>query len=161
AANVARRIRSNGAGGTLCLCLRSGKDGKADSQAAVEGWLLGSYSFSKYKSNDDDKPKSKVKKVTICGTNLSARDFNAAANAGKAIGEAANLARDLINEPPAYMTPSKLAQEAKRVAKECDLTCTVMSVTEVEKLGMGSFLGVARGAKEPAKFIVLRYNPPK
>ncbi len=161
AANVSRRLKSNGAGVTLSLNLRSAKDGQSDVQAAVEGWLLGSYSFSKYKSSDEDKPKAKLKRVTICGANVSAREFNAAANAGKSIAEAANLARDLINEPPAYMTPSRLAQEAKRVAKEAGLTCTVMSVTEVEKLAMGSFLGVARGAKEPAKFIVLRYSPPK
>jgi leucyl aminopeptidase len=65
----------------------------------------------------------------------------------------------LIAEPACFMTPSRLAHEAQRIGKEHGMNCTVMDVAEIEKLGMGSFLGVARGAKEPAKFIVLRYEP--
>jgi leucyl aminopeptidase len=78
-----------------------------------------------------------------------------------AMADATNMARALIAEPPAYMTPSRLALEARRIAKDHDLDIKVMDQTQIEKLGMGSFLGVARGAKEPPKFIVLKYNKAK
>jgi leucyl aminopeptidase len=59
------------------------------------------------------------------------------------------------------MTPSRLADEARAVAKDFGRTIKVLDAKEVEKLGMGSFLGVARGAKEPPKFIVISYDVPK
>jgi leucyl aminopeptidase len=158
-ANVARRMNANMSRTSVCVFVR-GKDRK-HAQAAVEGWLLGSYTFTKYKSSKDDVPKSKLQTVTIGGIELAPKEFSEVAEVGRAIAEATNMARDLIAEPPAYMTPTKLAQEAKRIAKSGDLECTIMDLPQMEKLGMGSFAGVARGAKEPCKFIVLEYTAPK
>ena len=59
------------------------------------------------------------------------------------------------------MTPTRLAAEAKRIAKDYDLTCKVLDEQQIEKLQMGSFLGVARGAKELPRFIVLKYTAAK
>ena len=68
---------------------------------------------------------------------------------------------NFIAEPASFMTPTRLSQEAKRIANAGGLSCTVMNADQVEKLGMGSFLGVAKGAKEPPKFIVLKYSADK
>lgn len=158
-ANVARRMKSNSTRTSLSIFVR-GKDRK-HAQAAVEGWVLGSYAFTKYKSSKEDVPKSKLQIVTIGGIDLPPKEFAEVAEVGQTIAEATNMARDLIAEPAAYMTPSRLAQEAKRIAKAGDLDCTVMDLAQIEKLGMGSFAGVARGAKEPCKFIILEYTAPK
>jgi leucyl aminopeptidase len=158
AANMARRASGGGASGTVCFHLRAAEDQALYLQAAVEGWILGSYTFQKYKSNGDHNGKrAKVKLVTFAGLSVSPAELTQAVKFGSVIAESTNFARDLIAEPAGYMTPSRLAQEAKRVAKENGLTCLVMDRAEMEKNGMGALLGVAQGANEPPKFIVLKY----
>jgi leucyl aminopeptidase len=76
------------------------------------------------------------------------------------IGEAANFAREIINEPSNFMTPSELARRAEEVARECGLEVDVLDEARMKELGMGSLLGVAQGSAEPAKLIVLTYTPP-
>ncbi|HEY9787135.1 MAG TPA: leucyl aminopeptidase [Candidatus Obscuribacterales bacterium] len=132
-------------------------------QAFIEGWHLGLYEFSKYKSqnNGDNKKTSSVATLSFAGLKLTQRELDAAAKLGAAIAESTNFARRMIAEPPAYMTPTRLAEEAKTVAKEFGLAIKILDMAQMEKLGMGSILGVARGAKEPAKFIVISYDAPR
>lgn len=143
----------------------SGKASQFDeshAQAFVEGWHLGAYVFDKYKSqkNGDARKGIKVTQLSLSGLKSAPRSFERATAIGQAIAEATNNARRLIAEPPAFMTPSRLAEEAKAVAKEFGLTAKVLDLPQIEKLGMGAFIGVARGAKEPPKFIVINYEAP-
>ena len=80
---------------------------------------------------------------------------------GVATAEAAVLVRDLCNHPSNVMTPSRIANEAKKVAKEEALSLKILEQRDMEQLGMGALLGVARGSHEPPKFIVLEYNGSK
>ena len=73
---------------------------------------------------------------------------------GEAIAAGVALARECANRPGNHCTPTYLADEAKRLAKDHDLKVEVLDRKEVEKLGMGSFLAVAQGSQEPLKFIV-------
>lgn len=137
-------------------------------KAAVEGWILGKFDFDKYKSSKEKENNSKSKSaakghVTLAfgGITLEASAMNRACKEATAVAEATNFARGLIAEPPAYMTPTRLSIEAKNIAEKGGLTCTVYSTAQIEKMGMGCFLGVARGADEPPKFIVLKYNAGK
>lgn len=68
------------------------------------------------------------------------------------------LAKEWANRPANHCTPSMLADAAKSIAKEAAFKCEVLGPKEVSKLGMGAFLAVARGAAEPLRFIVMRYN---
>jgi leucyl aminopeptidase len=77
------------------------------------------------------------------------------------IAEAQNFARDLVNEPANKLTPAALAEAAKEMASENSLDCEVLDQAAMEKLGMGSLLGVARGSSNPPFLIVLRYRPAK
>jgi leucyl aminopeptidase len=56
------------------------------------------------------------------------------------------------------MTPSRIAAEAKQIAKERGVRVKILERRDVERLGMGAFLGVARGSHEPPKFIILEYT---
>jgi leucyl aminopeptidase len=67
------------------------------------------------------------------------------------------LARENANRPGNHCTPTHLAAEARRLAKAHDLEVEVLDRKDVEKLGMGCFLAVAQGSKEPLKFIVAKY----
>jgi len=67
----------------------------------------------------------------------------------------------LANEPGGFLTPTILAERAKSVAKEFGLSIDVLDQRRMEKLGMGSLLGVSRGSDEPPKLIVMKYEPRK
>jgi leucyl aminopeptidase len=78
---------------------------------------------------------------------------------GKFIGESVNYARDLANEPGAYLTPTIMADRARELAKEFGLSFDVLDEKQMEQEGMGSLLSVSRGSEEPAKLIILKYAP--
>ena len=75
------------------------------------------------------------------------------------LGEAQNFARGLVNEPANRLTPLGMADAARKMAAEFGLECEVLDRDAMEKLGMGSLLGVALGSAEPPVLIVLRYRP--
>lgn len=119
-------------------------------EAAIEGILIGEYTFNKYKTDDTS---TKIEKLY---TNL---DKHKVEKAEKRI-EAMSFARDLVNEPPELITPSKLAE----VAKSLGLDTKIYDKKETEKMGMGAFLGVAKGSEQEPKFIHMKYsikNPTK
>src|SRR5260370_41065339 len=57
------------------------------------------------------------------------------------------------------MTPTILAARAKETSRKFGLTFDVLDQNQMEKLGMGSLLGVSRGSDEPPKLIVMKYEP--
>jgi leucyl aminopeptidase len=75
-----------------------------------------------------------------------------------ATADGADLARTLGNLPPNLCTPSYLAEEAKKLARQFKLGIEVLERRDMEKLGMGALLAVTAGSRQPPKLIVLRYN---
>ena len=80
---------------------------------------------------------------------------------GQAIANGVQLARTLGDLPPNVCTPAYLGETARKLAKEFkSLKAQVLERKDIEALGMGSFLSVARGSDEPPVFIVLKHTPP-
>ena len=125
-------------------------------QAAAEGLALGLYSFEKYKSDSKDSSISSVNIVEYDQAKLD--EISHGMDRGTAIGGAVNLAREMGNEPANYMTPTRMAEIALDVSSEAGMDLTVLERADIERLGMGSFAGVAQGTEEPPKFIVLKYE---
>ncbi|HEV2429980.1 MAG TPA: leucyl aminopeptidase [Burkholderiales bacterium] len=71
------------------------------------------------------------------------------------------LARTLGNLPANICTPSYLAEEAKKLAREFKLGLDILERRDMEKLGLGALLSVARASHEPPKLVVLRYSGSK
>ena len=67
------------------------------------------------------------------------------------------FAKEWGNRPANHATPALLAQAAKSLAKLPQVKCEVLGPKQVAKLGMGSFMSVAKGSEEELRFIVLRY----
>jgi leucyl aminopeptidase len=80
------------------------------------------------------------------------------AAAGAATAAGVSLARDLGNLPGNVCTPTYLADEAVKLARKWKLGVDVLERRDMEKLGMGALLSVARGSRQPPKFIELRYH---
>ena len=68
------------------------------------------------------------------------------------------LARTLGNLPANICTPAYLADEAKKLARDFRLELEVLERKDMEKLGMGALLSVARASHQPPKLIVLKYS---
>ena len=108
-----------------------------------------------------DRMKSKADRQARLGNISFLAEDKAAARGlkqGAAITQGMSLARDLGNMPSNVCTPSYLANQAKQLAKTYGFKCKVMDKTACEKLGMGSFLSVAKGSDKPPMFIELRHD---
>lgn len=130
-----------------------GYDPEISARMIAEGTLIGSYSFDKYKTEKSSKKVDEFVIVDMVEENC--KKAKAGVKKGKIIGSALNFARDLSNEQPAYATPSKLAEIAQSFK---DLEVKVYDKDEIEKMGMGAFLGVAKGSSQPPKFIHMHYK---
>lgn len=81
-----------------------------------------------------------------------------AARQGTAISAGIHLAKDLGNLPGNICTPTYLATQATKLAKQHNkLKTTVLEESDMKKLGMGSLLSVSIGSREPAKLITMEY----
>lgn len=81
-----------------------------------------------------------------------------AAGRGQILGEATNLARELVNLAPADMYPETFADRAVVVARETGLRCEVFDEPRLEAEKMGSLLAVARGSVRPPRVVLLEYR---
>lgn len=81
-----------------------------------------------------------------------------AAERGRVIGEAINLARELINRPPQEIYPESFAARAQQEAAACGLTCQVFDEKQLEAERFGSMLAVAKGSDRPARMVVLEHR---
>ena len=102
------------------------------------------------------------KPLTRLGFMASEADIDTlekACDTGAAIGRGMNLARELGNLPGNICTPTYLAEQAIKLGQDLDnLVVDVLEESDIAELGMGSFLSVSRGSREPAKLITLNYG---
>ncbi|MGO9348757.1 MAG: leucyl aminopeptidase [Terriglobales bacterium] len=126
-------------------------------RAIVEGAFIGDFDPGYYKSDRNDKDQ-KIDELTIVVSG-DAKALESALQAGRIVAESQNFTRDLVNEPSNRMTPTILAQRAKKMAKEVGLKCETYGADKIKELKMGAFWGVAQGSDEPPALIVLRYDP--
>jgi len=94
-------------------------------QAIAEGALLGTYTFRKHMTKEEDRP-GEIKHLSIVGNDESKSQLEEGANKGQIVSEATNLARDMVNEPANYMTPTDMAETATRFARDYGLEITVL-----------------------------------
>lgn len=128
-------------------------------QSISEGFLLGAYTFNKYKKQEEGK--KTLETIIISEPNKNtALKIKEGVKRGETFAKAVTIARDLVNEPSFIVNPTFLANMAKDIArKNPQIKCAVYEKEELEKMGMNAFLGVARGADTPPKFIYLEYLP--
>ncbi len=158
--SAARRVREGGLKGFSIPLHGRGQNriSTADSaQAVVEGCLLGLYQFTAYRTESQDEIKRIEQLTLVDRSEGKISEVARGARTGRILAEATNYVRDLGNHPSNVVTPSRLADEARSIGKDFGLTCRIIEKAEAETLGMGAFLGVARGSQEPPKFIILEY----
>ncbi len=124
-------------------------------QAVVEGALLGSYSFTRYQTTPRQAPPESIQ---FLNPNPDQSSLEEALQRGIIMAEAANFARDLVNEQSSVLTPGALAAKAGTMAERFSLECQIIDQNQMQELGMGGLLAVAKGSSEPPTFIILRHR---
>ena len=126
--------------------------------AIAEGSLLGLYRFDRYHTNGETAD-SEFTELTIAERDEGrAQAIREGVAQGRAMAEATMIARNMVNEPANALTPTAMAETARRVAEEHGLGFEVMDSSDMKDRGMGAFIGVAQGSEEPAKLIILTYE---
>ncbi|HIB52380.1 MAG TPA: hypothetical protein EYO48_04465, partial [Candidatus Marinimicrobia bacterium] len=119
-------------------------------RALAEGLVLGSYQFNDYMTKKKDEL-FELKKVTVSGGSRDGLDK------GSIIGNGVCFARNLGNHPGNVTTPTRLANEAKKIGRRGKMKVTVFDRKKFTEIGMGALAGVAAGTDEPPKFILMEY----
>jgi leucyl aminopeptidase len=127
--------------------------------AAAQGFVTSQFELDKYRTKD--KNGKSVDTFVLCVESAKSADLKDGLSRGQVVGESMNFARDLANEPPNILTPTEMARRAQEMAKEIGLKCEILDEAKMQKLGMGSLMSVSIGSEQPAKLIVLRYEPKK
>jgi len=136
----------------------AGLDPAEAAQAVVEGSLLGSYRFDVHKTRQENQEPELEALTLVQLDEASLPAIQAGARVGQVVADSVSLAKDLINQPGNYCTPTLLAEVAEQVAAKAGLAFQVLGEREMAELGMGALLGVAQGSSEPAQFIILEHN---
>ncbi|MCY4399565.1 MAG: leucyl aminopeptidase [Gemmatimonadetes bacterium] len=149
---------------SFCLGHLGAGAGSGLAQAAAEGLVLGAWRFDELKELAGPEPEGaggeksapRVESASLIGS--SSPEWREAVRVGHAFAGGENLARTLQARPGNVATPSHLAAEAVRIAKEVGLGSEVLGPAEMEAEGMGALLSVARGSDQEPRLIVLRHR---
>ncbi|WP_455199492.1 leucyl aminopeptidase [Kaarinaea lacus] len=117
------------------------------------------YHFDQLKSKKEDTRRPLRKLTLMVPRRSDLPDGETAVREGSAIADGVALAKDLGNLPGNICTPTYLAKRAVAMAKMYSkLKVSIMEQAEMEELGMGSLLSVARGSREAPKMIIAEYK---
>ena len=133
-----------------------GVDATKAGQAVAEGALLAGYRYGGIKKTPNT---SALTEVVLVVGDARRRGVTSGAERGRVVAEAAYLARDLANTPPAHLNARDIAQKAMEVGPAAGLTVEVFNKDQLEAMGCGGMLGVNRGSTEPPRMVRLTYTP--
>ncbi|MEX0800988.1 MAG: leucyl aminopeptidase [Dehalococcoidia bacterium] len=154
--------RARGLGATTVATVAHGAgvgdlDPATCGQAIAEGAIMGLYRFDRHKKPDENKKDiESVAIVEMDGPKL--RGLRRGVERGLILGQAANHARDMANEPANLLTPTDMGRRAQQLCKDAGVECQVLLKADMQKMGMGALLGVAAGSVEQPRFIIMRHK---
>ena len=126
--------------------------------------IISSIENSKYTYKfKDEKNQLKIKTVSILSKKkISSKRFSEILKSSLAISSGISLAKELGNTPPNICTPTFLASSIKKLkSKYKSLKVKIIDEPEMKRLGMGAFLSVSKGSKQPGKIVIMEHMPIK
>ncbi|MFD3748165.1 leucyl aminopeptidase [Nocardia sp. NPDC058633] len=127
-----------------------------DLGAAAEGFYLGAYTFSTFKSKSAPKPDERpVVRVELLvpepefGTLELLR--------AQLVAEAIATARDFVNTPPSALYPAEFADRARVLAEGAGLEVEVLDENALAAAGYGGIIGVGQGSSRPPRLVRITY----
>jgi leucyl aminopeptidase len=132
----------------------------AELRVAAQGVTLGAYRFTRYLTGDR-KPKTELGEVRLFKAGKGSGADKAEIALGVALAEAVCIARNAVNEPPNELYPEKLAELARKIAKQHKLQITVLDKKGIAQAGMKLHSAVGQGSSHEPRFIHMIYKPKK
>jgi leucyl aminopeptidase len=126
--------------------------------AVCEGTLLGGYAFDQYKTKDMDERFGFAGMALLLPKGADRKEAGAMIERTVALCRGVSLARDLVSHPGNVATTGYLANAAHELAARHNLSCEILEMDELERLGMNALLAVGKGSTEPPRLIVLEYR---
>ncbi|WP_374532359.1 leucyl aminopeptidase, partial [Phenylobacterium sp.] len=128
-------------------------EGGSAAHAAL-GLRLAAYRFDRYRTKEpaEKKPSILTAQVAAANAEQAAAEFAPLA----ALADAIAFSRDLVSEPPNVLYPAEFAARVKAL-EELGLEVEVLGEAEMEKLGMGSLLGVGQGSARESQLAILKW----
>ncbi len=127
-------------------------EGPLQTQAAVEGALLGGYRFHGAKAKKDDAVD--LARVVVRGA-LDDDDLKRALSTAKSV----YWVRDRVNTPPNELYPAHFADLVSTACAELPIEVEVWDEERLAQDGFGGILGVGGGSQRPPRLVALRYRP--
>ena len=155
---AARGVKNSGLKSLVFAPRGKGDSGEA-AAATAQGAVFASWEIDTYKTKD--KNDKVLKNMVVFVDKAKPAELKKGLERGQIIGDSMNFTRDLANDPPNILTPTEMANRAKKMAKETGLKCQILTEAQMQKMGMNSLLSVSHGSEQPAKMIVLTYTPKK
>jgi len=116
------------------------------------------YKFNQLKSKKEETRRPLRKFIFSVNGRGQLMQGELAVRHGMATSAGIHLAKDLGNLPGNVCTPTYLATQAQKLAKQhSKIKTSVLEESDMEKLGMGSLLSVSIGSRQPAKLITMEY----
>ncbi len=134
--------------------LASQKVAGAYAIAFLEGLMLSSYRFEKYKSKKADAAQQ-PERIEYFHPEAKEEQLNEVAR----LALATWAARDLVNEPAVYLTATQLSREIEQLGEEAGFNVEVFEEAKIQSLKMGGLLAVNAGSQQPPTFTILEYKP--
>ncbi len=126
---------------------------EASIKAIIEGVLIGTYSWDKYKSKSKDDKSVKDKNVVIV------TEHKLAYNEAIAVCGGVQLARDLVNDNADTITSVYLEKVVRDLLKGSrSASLKVLNKKELKAQGLNLHLAVNQGSNKEPKLVIVQYN---
>ncbi|SPU43951.1 leucyl aminopeptidase [Brevundimonas diminuta] len=116
---------------------------------------LAAYRFAKYLTKQKADKIPSVTTVRVVTSDVKAAE--AAFQPLSAVADAVLFARDLVSEPANILYPAEFARRVKEL-EALGAKVEILGEAEMEKLGMGSLLGVGQGSVRESQLAVIQWN---
>ncbi|MGY0497674.1 leucyl aminopeptidase [Nocardia sp. FBN12] len=127
-----------------------------DLGAAAEGFYLGAYTFSTFKSKSAPKPDERP--VVRLELLVPEPEFGTLELLrAQLVAEAIATARDFVNTPPSALYPAEFADRARVLAEGAGLEVEVLDENALAAAGYGGIIGVGQGSSRPPRLIRISY----
>lgn len=155
--DAARALKAGPVAHALTTLAQVPVKGRDEAWAIRQAVIATDHACYRYTATLGEKSKAKIepglKRLSVAG------DDAQALSQGQAIAAGVQFARELGNLPPNICNPTYLGQQAQEfAARFAECSCEVLDREQMEQLGMGSLLSVARGSANPPKLVVLNYR---
>lgn len=123
-------------------------------ESLIEGIILSSYSFEKFKTTKEN---NTISKVSILIEESNSKELQKIIDEISIICQSVNDAREISNLPPNECSPDYLAKIALNI-KDQKIKSKIINIDTIKDIGLNGLVSVGSGSINSPKLIVIEYN---